>query len=102
MSSSVALQQDFKYTAPPSISIVEQIPSIPEYEEWLKIAQRKKTQVYTVNDAWYFSSVVKVNTQSPGTDYGSLESHISDYLDKAYFVDGSIAQLISDNIDDLF
>lgn len=103
MSSSIALDIPAKYIAPPQTAVVDHIASVPEYGEWSRIAQKEKTQIYGVSDTTGYSLLsVKINTQRSATDYSTLEHHIKEYLDEAYFVDSSIAQLISDNIDDLF
>jgi hypothetical protein len=102
MSSSV-VAQEMQYIQPPSIAIVEQIPNIPDKKFWVnQLRQKDKTRFYWQYNFGGDATSTVLDIDITAGKYDSVEESVAGYLDKAYFVEGSVAQLISENIDDLF
>ncbi len=88
------------FSLPHPYAYVEKVEYVPDLQAWQSLEQRK-----TKYNFWYDSnatSVVKIKQAHSSDDYNDIESHIKSYLDTAYFVDTSVAKLISENLDDLF
>ncbi len=102
---SLAVQDHIQYVRQPNTSIVEQVPSIPELNQWLLIEQRRKTQPYTVNKTWSTSTIIKVRQNQDSLDeeakltivrnaHTSITTGVKD-------LDPSIRQLVTKNFKDL-
>ncbi len=101
MLNSTVVQDYTLFSSVPYSAYVDPAPFIPDPSYDTISKQKRATQLYNLELESDTTSSVDL-TQSYSKPDDDIQSAVKSYLNGAYFVDGSIAKLISENLDELF